>query len=113
MSFGARNRSCERESSDRARASKQATPTMKKHHATFVLAILFLTGLIVLWWAGNSGDDPNASDVVLLTLVKVQATDLKRLEILIPNKDEAAEKPAPTRIVFERREEGRWQMLEP
>ena len=89
---------------------------MKKHHATIVLAIVFCTGLIVLWWADKTGLDQDDSDAVLPALAKVAAADIKRLEIVKPN--DASESdgrglPRTERIIFERRDEGRWQMIEP
>ena len=87
---------------------------MKKHHATIVLAIVFCTGLIVLWWADNTGLDQDDSDAILPALAKVAAADIKRLEILQPKTGpESAERTPPKRMVFERRDEGRWQMIEP
>src|SRR5262245_54050014 len=93
---------------------------MKKHHTTIVLAIIFLCGLITLWWAGPTGVDTELTETLLPALGKSRLADVKRIEI-----DQAAKKAAdlkaedkekekkPTRIVLERRGEGRWQMVEP
>jgi hypothetical protein len=116
---------------------------MKKHHTTVVLAILFLTLLSVFWWASDTEIDREESDAILPSLARVQVGDIKRVEILKPHpdaadakpeaaKDEEKEKekgkdegqenesgntnrssPEAERLVFERREEGRWQMVEP
>ena len=92
---------------------------MKKHHTSIVLATLFLTGLVVLWWADYTGVEPNGSDAVLPQLEKVPVADINRLEIVQPEaageETEAGKSasPSPRRLVFERRDEGRWQMVEP
>jgi hypothetical protein len=95
---------------------------MKKHHTTIVLAILFCTLLFVLWWADYTGLDRTESDAVLPALARIPAADIKRIEIQVrePSKDakatpktSAAERVEDRRLVFERREEGRWQLLEP
>jgi hypothetical protein len=94
---------------------------MKKHHTSIVLATLFLTGLVVLWWADYTGVESTGSDAVLPQLEKVPLADIKRLEIVQPEAageeagagKSAAPVPAPRRLVFERRDEGRWQMIEP
>ena len=88
---------------------------MKKHHATIVLAIIFCTGLFVLWWADKTGLDQDESDAILPALAKVPAADIKRLEVLEPEtgQEPAKETSRPERLVFDRRAEGRWQMIEP
>jgi hypothetical protein len=88
---------------------------MKKHHTTIVLAILFCTGLFVLWWADHTELDRDVSDLVLPALAPVPAAEIKRLDILGPaSVQESSEETSGTgRMVFERRDEGRWQMLEP
>ncbi len=88
---------------------------MKKHHATIVLAIIFCTGLIVLWWADKTGLDQDESDAIVRALEKVPASDIKRLEILEPKtgRESTQANSRPERMVFERRDEGRWQMIEP
>src|SRR4051812_10269519 len=87
---------------------------MKTHHVTFVLAILFLTGLFVLWWAGNSDLTPDVSDEVLPGLAKTQVGEIRRIEIQgpVPRDGEGSEGRA-RRIVLERRDEGAWQVVEP
>ena len=85
---------------------------MKKHHATIVLAIIFCTGLIVLWWADKTGLDQDESDAILPALAKVAAGDIKRLDIIEP-KDDPESDGRTSGLVFERRDEGRWQMIEP
>jgi hypothetical protein len=92
---------------------------MKKHHTTIVLAILFCTALFVLWWADYTGLDRAETDAVLPGLASIPAAEIKRIEVVArdPSKPDA-EKTAPEsaqaqRLVFERRDEGRWQMLEP
>jgi hypothetical protein len=83
---------------------------MKKHHTTIVLLILFFTGLIVLWWA-DYAEIPTPQELreregrVLPELAKIPPTEIRRLEI-----DRAKEKD---RLVFERRDRGNWQMIEP
>ena len=84
---------------------------MKKHHITFLLAILFLTGLIVLWWADPTGIDPDASDAILPGLARAPVADIRRLEIVAAEK--ANDEANARKIVLERGDEGRWQMLEP
>ena len=88
---------------------------MKKHHATIVLAIIFCTGLIVLWWADKTGLDRDESDAILPALEKVAVADIKRLEVLAPKsgKESTEGTARPGRMVCERRDEGRWQMIEP
>jgi hypothetical protein len=100
---------------------------MNKHHTTIVLAILFCTGLFVLWWADYTGFDRPESDAVLPALAEIPAADIKRIEIVARDRDrepskEGAKEPAEEtakgsagaqRLVFERRDEGRWQMHEP
>ena len=92
---------------------------MKKHHTNIALAVIFCTGLIVVWWAGNTDVDRDLTDAVLPTLAKVPAADIKRLEIVRPKTEQEskdATPPASTsaeRIIVERRDEGRWQILEP
>ena len=75
---------------------------MKNHHTTIVLAILFLTGLIVLWWADKTELDRVPSDAVLPALERLQLTDIKRLEVLHPSsagggdkKDQKKPQPPP------------------
>src|SRR5438067_1991498 len=93
--------------------------TMKKHHTTIVLAILFFTGLIVLWWADYTGVDRDVSNAVLPALDKVALPDIKRIEVERPGdgRDRSDSKTGTQtgagRIVVERRDEGRWQLLEP
>ncbi len=85
---------------------------MKRHHATIGLAIVFFTGLIVLWWADPTGIDPKSgdTDVVLPTLAKTAPGAIRRLEIERPK---AGAKSSVDRIVLERRDNGLWQMLAP
>src|SRR3954468_18895685 len=95
---------------------------MKKHHATIVLAVIFLTGLIVLWWAPPTGVDPDASGAILPALSTIPVADIRRLEVVRPSPEkgekegkgekEKGQGPA-TRIVVERRDQGTWQILEP
>lgn len=83
---------------------------MRKHHTTIVLLILFFTGLIVLWWA-DYAEIPTQErrremvDRVLPELVDTPPVDIRRLEIDRPKER--------GRLVFERRDEGDWQMIEP
>jgi hypothetical protein len=86
---------------------------MKQHHTIIVLVILFFTGLIVLWWAPRTGVDVDTSDAVLPALVKVPLVEIKRLEIERPESKGEKSEMSPGRIVLERRDEGRWQMVEP
>src|SRR3954453_3141008 len=59
---------------------------MKKHHTAIVLAIVFLTGLIVLWWSPTTEVDPGASGALLPALTAIPVADVKRLEIDRPKK---------------------------
>jgi hypothetical protein len=87
---------------------------MKKHHTTFILLTLFFTGLIALWWA-DYADIPTADErlkmkgLVLPALLDVRPADVRRLEIDRGTEGEGGAR----RLVFERRGEDRWQMLEP
>src|SRR6185437_5359443 len=87
---------------------------MKKHHINIALATLFFTGLFVLWWADYTGIEPDVSDAVLPGLAKAPVAAIHRLEIARPEHGgEKSNAKGPERIVFERRDEGRWQMVEP
>ncbi len=59
---------------------------MKRHHATFVLLILFFTGLIVLWWSNYAGfktsDEVRAwKERILPALMDVKPSDIRRVEV--------------------------------
>jgi hypothetical protein len=92
---------------------------MKKHHKTIVLAIIFLCGLIVLWWAGPTGVDTELTETLLPALGKAPIGDVKRIEIVQAAGNAGAEDEdkgrggKATRIVLERRDGDRWQMVEP
>jgi hypothetical protein len=77
---------------------------MKKHHTLIVLFVLFCTGVIVLWWADYTGLDRVESDAVLPALATLAPGEIKRIELTTSEAQ---------RIVLERRDEGRWQLLEP
>ena len=78
------------------------------HRTKVVLLILFFTGLIVLWWADYAGV-PTAEQRrqmagrVLPALMDTPVADIRRVEIVREGE----------RIVFDRKDGGRWQMTEP
>src|SRR5256885_1066805 len=82
---------------------------MKGQRSTLVLLVLFFAGLGALWWA-DTAKIPTAQqrrelfNRVLPDLIDTRSTDIRRVEI------GRAEQPT---LVFERRDAGRWQMLEP
>jgi hypothetical protein len=81
---------------------------MKRHHTTIVLLTLFITGLLVLWWADYTGVETNEQrerrgQYVLASLADVDDAAVRKIEI-----DDSHEK-----IVLERRGRERWQMTKP
>ena len=93
---------------------------MKKHHYTIVLAILFLTGLIILWWAPDTEIDPNVSDAILPARARSRSPTSAPGDRPVGGgaregggQGQGPGGREPDRIVVERREEGPWQMLEP
>jgi hypothetical protein len=81
-----------------------------RHRTTFALLIVFFAGLGVLWWA-DLVDVPTREERALLLnrvlpeLVDVPVTDIARIEV-----DRGSDEG---KIAVERRDEGRWQLLEP
>jgi hypothetical protein len=86
---------------------------MKKHHTTIVLATLFFTGLIILWWADYTGVDPTPSDAILPALGKVPVDGIRRIEIEDAPADRGQSESRTPRLALERRDEGLWQIVEP
>jgi hypothetical protein len=83
-----------------------------RHRTTFVLLILFLTGLGVLWWA-DYADVPTRDQKIrmlnrlLPELIDTNVTDIRRIEV---DRGSGADR---TTIVVERRDGGLWQMMKP
>ncbi len=78
------------------------------NRGTWALIVVFFAGLIGLWWADRARIPDRAARAaaeprVLPALLTTRPDEVGRLEIV------GGEKP----IAFERRAEGRWQMVEP
>ncbi len=78
------------------------------NRTTGVLLVLFFGGLLAIWWADHARipteHERNLTNgLVLPQLIDTQPADVRRVEI--------AGGPRP--LVFERREGGRWRMVEP
>lgn len=81
-----------------------------RHRSTFVLLTLFAAALGVLWWVDHARiptreQQEELSDHVLPELADMPVAEIRRVEV-------TAREPAG-RIAAERREGGRWQVVEP
>lgn len=79
-----------------------------KNRGNYLLAAVFLAGLLGLWGADRArvptrADRDRIAGRVLPTLADARPDDLRRVEI----------DGGPARVVLERREPGRWQIVEP
>ena len=81
---------------------------MKSNRKTIVLLVLFFGGLLTMWGLDRAGvrtqwEDVRRADRVLPDLIDTPSEEIRRLSI-----DRGDE-----HLVFERRDPGRWQMVEP